>query len=92
MGSGQQCCYKGGVLLVGPKSGGTVDLVAPTDDVSLATGEHFIEDVLPAIHCCKGDHQDLTCHLYYERRPSSKGQSCDPPPPGKLSSTISNKI
>ena len=83
MESGQQCCYDSdGNLIIGPRSGGTVDRVAPVGNYGLNVIRHFIVDVLPAIYCCKGNQKDVTCQLYYERRPSGKGESCEPPQPG----------
>lgn len=81
--SGQQCCYdSNGNLIIGPRSGGTVDRIAPVGNYGLNVIRHFIVDVLPAIYCCKGNQKDVTCQLYYERRPSGRGESCEPPQPG----------
>ena len=81
MGSGQQCCYRrNGDLIMGPESGGSVDLVAP--DGFINTIRHFFEDVIPAIYCCKGQRSSSTCQLYYEKRPSDNGSRYNPPNPG----------
>lgn len=76
-GYGNQCCYDDrGFLIVGPKSGGTVDKVAP----SLSKSKHFEEDVKPHIYCCILSNN---CDKYYSRRPSDDGSApsanCDPP-------------
>ena len=76
---GQQCCYKDEELLMGPDSGGTVDRYAPDSDFLL----HQVHDVLPYLYCCTGAFSSATCGLYYERRPSSRGESCSRPPPGQ---------
>ena len=84
MESGQQCCYgSDGNLIIGPRSGGTVDRVAPTGNFGINVIRHFFEDVLPAFYCCQGRFKDETCSFYYEKRPSGKGDSCEPPRPGK---------
>ena len=78
MESGQQCCYdRDGHLLTGPNSGGTVDLVAPMGRFGYNIIRHQLEDVIPANYCCKGVYKDVTCGLYYEKRPSSLGVSCE---------------
>lgn len=83
MESGQQCCYNSaGDLITGPLSGGTVDYVAPTGNFGYNIIRHFWLDVRPAIYCCKGAYKFNTCKSYYQRRPSGKGDSCDPPVPG----------
>ena len=83
MGSGQQCCYDNdGNLLVGPFSGGTVDLVAPTGTLSNLI-QHQIVDVIPSIYCCQGNSQTTTCGLYYTSRPSGGAETCEPPLPGQ---------
>ena len=85
MGSGQQCCYRqDGRLIVGPGSGGTIDLVAPNDLTSAV--RHFYEDIIPAIFCCKGHaiESQVTCQLYYNHRPSDDGSRYNPPPPGNV--------
>lgn len=87
MGSGQQCCYRqDGSLLVGPRSGGSVDLVAPNGIIN--TVRHFVEDVIPAIYCCKGLRSESTCQLYYDHRPSDNGSRYNPPTPGKDSISL----
>ena len=79
MGSGQQCCYsEDGTLLVGPESGGTVDLYAPDQHF----WKHQFHDVLPFIFCCKGLFSD--CSAYYEKRPSDNGDGYDLIPPGRF--------
>ena len=86
-GSGQQCCYdKHGNLITGPNSGGTADLVAPKKDSLYKTYyRHLLEDIIPAIYCCKGTYRSATCSLYYEERPSDKGEMCESARPGRLS-------
>ena len=83
MGSGQQCCYRqNGSLLVGPLSGGTVDLIAPNGLINSV--RHMYEDIIPAIFCCRASVGDTspTCSLYYTHRPSDNGSRYNPPVPG----------
>ena len=81
-GHGNQCCYnETGRIIVGPPGGGTVDRVAPGRSVK----DHFYEDVLPFIWCCKGDFPN--CATYYRYRPSDDGSRYNPPPPGECVSS-----
>ena len=83
MGSGQQCCYRqNGDLIVGPGSGGTVDLYAPNGLEN--SFNHYHHDVIPAISCCKGSERigSMYCNDYYEHRPSDNGSRYNPPVPG----------
>lgn len=82
-GGGQQCCYNGNALIVGPPGGGTIDLVSPEKDKMIA---HFQQDVLPWFYCCK--HSD-NCEKYYQRRPSDDGSRYVSPIFGK---DIKNQI
>jgi hypothetical protein len=75
-GAGQQCCYNGDSLIVGPPAGGTLDVVSPAKSVL----GHMYRDVLPWFYCCK---YSQNCEKYYERRPSDDGSRYDPPPVGK---------
>ena len=87
MGSGQQCCYRqNGNLIVGPGSGGTVDLIAPNSFTNSV--RHYYDDIIPAVFCCNGHESEssVTCEFYYSNRPSDNGSRYNPPPPGiKLS-------
>ena len=66
-GAGQQCCYTGDQLLIGPPGGGTPDKCH-----SSRVFCHFYEDVLPWVLCCKNN--DLVnCIKYYDKRPSDDG-------------------
>ena len=77
--AGQQCCYdNNGDLTTNPKSGGTLDIVAP----SISFIEHMIEDVLPFLYCCKGKVMDNCREYYYQARPSDDGSRYEPPNPG----------
>ena len=75
-GAGQQCCYNGNSLLVGPPAGGTLDVVSPDK----STLGHMRRDVLPWFVCCKFSRN---CEKYYQRRPSDDGSRYDPPQFGK---------
>ena len=75
-GAGQQCCYKGDSLMVGPPGGGSLDVVSPEKDF----WGHIGRDVLPWFACCK--FRD-NCAKYYQRRPSDDGERYVPPPVGK---------
>lgn len=69
----QHCCYdKNSILLVGPPSGGTLNMRNP--DISIV--DHYIEDVLPYILCCV---KEDNCEKYYEKRPSDDGSRWFPP-------------
>lgn len=71
----QQCCYNStGGLLVGPPSGGTLDL---SNDLVI----HYYKDVLSHNWCCKHDNQE-DCEKYYEKRPSDDGSRWVRPNPG----------
>ncbi|XP_028417110.1 sushi domain-containing protein 2-like [Dendronephthya gigantea] len=76
-GAGQQCCYKGDSLLVGPPGGGTLDIVSP-EKSQLG---HFSEDVLPWLACCELSFFD-NCGKYYDGRPSDDGSRFIPQPTG----------
>ncbi|XP_028415602.1 sushi domain-containing protein 2-like isoform X2 [Dendronephthya gigantea] len=78
-GTGQQCCYKGNSLLVGPPGGGTFDIVSPGSSI-LA---HFVRDVIPWFACCKYSNFD-NCYKYYDARPSDDGSRYIPPPFGGI--------
>ncbi len=78
-GSGQQCCYDhAGLLIIGPDSGGTVDLYSPKSNFL----GHQLHDVLPYLYCCVGSFPD--CNAYYQKRPSSDGTGYQCRPPGML--------
>ena len=63
-----------------------MDNIAPTDEESIK--EHFYEDVVPFIACCKAEFLN-NCEKYYEFRPSDNCSRTRQPPPGKeLSYTI----
>ncbi len=76
-GRGQQCCYKGENILLGPPGGGTVDNCHYTKWLNLC---HFVEDVVPWVMCCLDMPLEL-CHLYYEKRPSDPGTNYISPQP-----------
>ena len=79
-GSGQQCCYKrNGDIIVGPRGGGTIDIISPR--VSIAG--HIREDVLPGLLCCNAVFFS-NCGRYYQHRPSDNCKRPMPPrpPPG----------
>ena len=72
-----ECCYEsdesfGGVLRLGPPSGGS----ANRHDSRLYPGLHKELDVSPYDDCCVYSDE---CHLYYERRPSTESQNYVPP-------------
>ena len=72
---------------MGPSSGGSVDKVAPSGkglDYYKMVLDHYQEDVIPYIYCCKGDFivKKTRCDLYYEHRPSDDGSNFQPPIPG----------
>jgi hypothetical protein len=77
-GGGQQCCYKGDNILLGPPGGGTVDKSHYKNGV--LSFDHFVDDVLPWSLCCKDKPLDL-CYRYYEKRPSDPGTGYVPPQP-----------
>jgi hypothetical protein len=74
-GAGQQCCYNGDSLIVGPPGGGSLDIAAPDNFWA-----HIGRDVLPWWACCKITNN---CNKYYDRRPSDNGSRYVPPPIGK---------
>ena len=74
-GAGQQCCYKGDSLAIGPPSGGSLDVVSPEEGFL----GHQGRDVLPYLTCCKFS---KNCGKYYQRRPSDDGKRYIPPPIG----------
>ncbi|CAF0745547.1 unnamed protein product [Brachionus calyciflorus] len=70
--AGQQCCYNRKYsLLVGPPSGGTLDLADSKNKL-----KHFLVDVTPYFLCCLFSNN---CDLYYEKRPSDDGLRWRPP-------------
>ena len=75
-GAGQQCCYDGNSLMVGPPGGGSLDVVSPEKSF----WGHIGGDVLPWYACCKFTEE---CGKYYERRPSDDGSRYVPPSTGK---------
>ena len=75
-GAGQQCCYSGESLMVGPPGAGSLDVVSPEEGF----WGHMGRDVLPWFACCKFT---SNCGKYYERRPSDDGSRYIPPPTGK---------
>ncbi|CAG2164757.1 unnamed protein product [Oppiella nova] len=81
-GGGQQCCYLGDKILLGPRGGGTVDKSHHKN--GFLKIDHFNADVLPWIKCCK-DKSDQLCHRYYEKRPSDPGTNYEPPQPSGAS-------
>ena len=50
--AGNHCCYKRGNLCTDSECGGTVDKVTPQDWATYLL--HTMEDVVPAVFCCKG--------------------------------------
>ena len=58
-----------------------MDNIAPID--AETTNEHFWEDVVPFIACCKAEFLN-NCEQYYEFRPSDNCSRTRPPPPGEL--------
>ena len=75
-----------GNLVVGSRSGGTVNRYAPVDFDSFR--EHIQHDVLPKAYCCP-----KTCYRYYDLRPSDDGKNYRPPPPGIIQShTINSRL
>ena len=76
-GAGQQCCYNGDSLMVGPLGGGSMDIESPEESF----WGHMGRDVLPWFACCKFT---KNCGKYYERRPSDDGARYVPPPVGKF--------
>ena len=77
-GAGQQCCYNGDSLVVGPPGGGSLDRIAPDGIISIAY--HFETDVAPWFYCCLNSDN---CGKYYQRRPSDNGMRYVPPRIGK---------
>ena len=81
--AGQECCYNSeGNLVVGSRSGGSINRFAPVDFDSF--NQHIQHDIIPYIYCCLG-----SCRKYYERRPSDDGLNYHPPPPGECVYTSS---
>ena len=76
-GAGQQCCYNGDSLIVGPPGGGTLNVESPEKSF----WHHMGRDVLPWYACCKFTEN---CGKYYERRPSDDGSRYVPTPIGKF--------
>ncbi len=75
-GAGQQCCYNGDSLMVGPVGGGTLDIASPDENF----WGHMGRDVLPWFACCAFSRN---CDKYYQRRPSDDGSRYAPPQVGK---------
>ena len=75
-GAGQQCCYNGDSLMVGPVGGGTLDVASPDENF----WGHMGRDVLPWFACCAFSRN---CDKYYQRRPSDDGSRYAPPQVGK---------
>ena len=85
-GYGNQCCYdRQGDIIVGPPGGSTVDKVAPRSIRNKIN--HFFEDVLPFMWCCKGEFSNCR-DTYYRFRPSDDGSRYMPPPPGEITKKI----
>ena len=61
-GSGQQCCYKDGMINLERNGAGTPDTYHPTQ----SKFNHFLYDVLPWLFCCK---LSDNCNLYLRHRP-----------------------
>ena len=75
---GQQCCYDNmGNLVIGSRSGGSVNRFASVDLDSFH--KHIQHDVIPKVYCCPG-----ACRGYYRKRPSDDGKNYRPPPPGMI--------
>ncbi|CAB4034438.1 Hypothetical predicted protein, partial [Paramuricea clavata] len=70
-GAGEQCCYDGDSLIVGPPGGGSLDIASPDNFWG-----HIKRDVLPWWACCKITDN---CNKYYQRRPSDDGSRYAPP-------------
>jgi len=77
-GAGQQCCYDAdGILMVGSRSGRSVNCIAPVDMSSFY--QHIQHDVIPFNHLlllC------FSCMRYYERKASDNGEGYQPILPG----------
>ena len=75
--AGNHCCYRRGNLCTDSECGGTVDKVTPQDWTTYL--QHTMEDVLPAVFCCKGTFTN--CSSYQQKRPIDDGSKSPPPPP-----------
>ncbi len=75
--AGNYCCYRRGNLCTDSECGGTVDKVTPQDWTTYL--QHTMEDVLPAVFCCKGTFTN--CSSYQQKRPIDDGSKSPPPPP-----------
>ena len=75
--AGNHCCYRRGDLCTDSECGGTVDKVTPQDWATYL--QHTMEDVLPAVFCCKGTFPN--CSSYQQKRPIDDGSKSPPTPP-----------
>ena len=75
--AGNHCCYRRGNLCTDSECGGTVDKVTPHDWATYL--QHTMEDVVPAVFCCKGTFPN--CDSYLQKRPIDDGSRSPPPPP-----------
>ena len=76
-GSGQQCCYdRNNNLVLGPDSGGSVDLYSEKED----WWKHTVHDVIPFILCCRSLYTN--CQTYYDKQPSDNGRGYNANPCG----------
>ena len=75
--AGNHCCYRRGNHCTDSECGGTVDKVTPQDWTTYL--QHTMEDVLPAVYCCKGTFPN--CGSYQQKRPIDDGSKSPPPPP-----------
>ena len=75
--AGNHCCYRRGDLCTDSECGGTVDKVTPQNWTTYL--QHTMEDVLPAVYCCKGTFTN--CDSYQQKRPIDDGSRSSPPPP-----------
>ena len=77
--AGNHCCYRRGTLCTDSECGGTVDMVSPRDWTTYL--QHTMEDVVPAVFCCKGPVASRNCDAYQQKRPIDDGSKSPPPPP-----------
>ena len=75
--AGNHCCYRRGNLCIDSECGGTVDKVTPHDWATYL--QHTMEDVVPAVYCCKGTFTN--CSSYQQKRPIDDGSKSPPSPP-----------
>ncbi|XP_070821377.1 sushi domain-containing protein 2 [Chaetodon trifascialis] len=87
-GSGQQCCYDstGALMLTGDSVGGSTpdrahDWGAPPyrEPPRVPGYSHWLYDVMSFYYCCLWSDR---CHIYFNRRPSSRCQNYEPPRAG----------